>query len=233
MPNITNIPAPRVPFIDERTGLISREWFRFLNNQFTLTGAGTTQITTADLELTPALAATVEDAVPVLESEIQALKITPPPFQPTPADYAMMYDTTTQTAAAINTAYAVTFNTTAYARGIRRGSPTSRILCNRPGLYSFTFTTQIDKTSGGTGSIWLWGRKNGTDIAYSASRVQIQGNNAELVATVNFFVEMSNGDYFELMYAVNDTSVIILTEAATAFAPAVPSVILTVNQVNL
>ena len=44
---------------------------------------------------------------------------------------------------------------------------------------------------------------------------------------------MSNGDYFELMFAVDDTSVIILAEAATAFAPAIPSVILTVNQVNL
>ena len=42
MPNITKIPAPRVPLIDERTGLISREWFRFLNNIYVITG-GTTQ----------------------------------------------------------------------------------------------------------------------------------------------------------------------------------------------
>ena len=42
MPNITNIPAPRVPFTDERTGLISREWYRFLLNLFTLTGSGET-----------------------------------------------------------------------------------------------------------------------------------------------------------------------------------------------
>ena len=231
--NTTNIPAPRVPFIDERTGLIAREWFRFLNNQFQLTGGGTTQITTADLELTPALASTVEDTLPVLESEIQALKVAPPPAQITFADYAMLYNTTTLTAAAINTAYAATFNTTAYARGIRVGSPTSRILCNRPGIYNFIFSAQIDKTSGGTGNIWMWGRKNGTDIAQSASRSQIQGNNAELIMTVNFFVEMSNGDYFELMYAVDTVDIIILAEAATAFAPAVPSVILTVNQVNI
>lgn len=38
MPNITQIPAPRVPFIDERTGTISREWFRFLNNVYTIIG---------------------------------------------------------------------------------------------------------------------------------------------------------------------------------------------------
>jgi hypothetical protein len=40
MANITSIPAARVPFIDGRTGLISREWYRFLLNLFTITGAG-------------------------------------------------------------------------------------------------------------------------------------------------------------------------------------------------
>jgi hypothetical protein len=59
--NITQIPAPRVPFIDERTGLISREWFRFLNNQYVLTGGGT-----------------VEDEVAVLRSQIDDLQKLPP-----------------------------------------------------------------------------------------------------------------------------------------------------------
>jgi hypothetical protein len=40
MPNITQIPAPRVTFLDERTGMISREWFRFLNNLYTIVGGG-------------------------------------------------------------------------------------------------------------------------------------------------------------------------------------------------
>lgn len=233
VPNTTNIPAPRVPFVDERTGVISREWFRFLNNQFQLTGGGTTAISLADLELAPYSDAATEAELTATQSRVEALEIAPPVTLPPPADYAMVYNTTTFTPAAINTAYAVTFNTTAYARGIRVGSPTSRILCNRPGVYNFIFSAQVDKTSGGTANIWMWGRKNGTDIAQSASRSQIQGNNAELIMTVNFFVEMSNGDYFELMYAVDDVSVILLAEAATAFAPAVPSVIVTVNQVNL
>lgn len=41
MPNITQIPAPRVNLIDEKTGLISREWFRFLNNIYTIVGGET------------------------------------------------------------------------------------------------------------------------------------------------------------------------------------------------
>jgi hypothetical protein len=40
--NITKIPAPRVELVDARTGLISREWFRFFNNIYVVTG-GTTQ----------------------------------------------------------------------------------------------------------------------------------------------------------------------------------------------
>ena len=40
--NITKIPAPRVELVDQRTGLISREWFRFFNNIYVITG-GTTQ----------------------------------------------------------------------------------------------------------------------------------------------------------------------------------------------
>ena len=38
MPNITNITPPRVLLIDERTGAVSREWYRFFYNLFYATG---------------------------------------------------------------------------------------------------------------------------------------------------------------------------------------------------
>jgi hypothetical protein len=38
---LTQIPAPRVPLIDERTGLVTREWFRFFNNIYVVTGGNT------------------------------------------------------------------------------------------------------------------------------------------------------------------------------------------------
>jgi hypothetical protein len=43
--NITKIPAPRVELVDQRTGLISREWFRFFNNLYVITGGATQGIT--------------------------------------------------------------------------------------------------------------------------------------------------------------------------------------------
>jgi len=51
--NITNIPAPRVPFIDERTGLMAREWYRFFLNLFVLTGSGGNPTTLDDLQIGP------------------------------------------------------------------------------------------------------------------------------------------------------------------------------------
>jgi hypothetical protein len=44
-PNITKIPAPRVALVDQRTGLISREWFRFFNNIYVITGGETQGVT--------------------------------------------------------------------------------------------------------------------------------------------------------------------------------------------
>ena len=53
MPNITNIPSSRVEIIDSRTGLVSREWYRFFLNLFQLTGGGSTDVTLEDLQLVP------------------------------------------------------------------------------------------------------------------------------------------------------------------------------------
>lgn len=41
MPNITKIPSARVALLEENTNLISREWFRFFNNVYTISGGAT------------------------------------------------------------------------------------------------------------------------------------------------------------------------------------------------
>ena len=51
--DITKIPAPRVPLIDENTGLMAREWYRFFYNLFVLAGSGGNQITLDDLQVGP------------------------------------------------------------------------------------------------------------------------------------------------------------------------------------
>jgi len=53
MLDITQIPAPRIPLLDERTGLLSRQWYRFFYNLYVLTGGGTNAITLEELQLGP------------------------------------------------------------------------------------------------------------------------------------------------------------------------------------
>jgi hypothetical protein len=138
MLNITQIPAPRVPFIDERTGTISREWFRFLNNLFVLTGGGTSQFSLADLQLAPPTqtdptainvaveaaltptASTQESQIAELQKQVQALAVAPSytPQVPHPI-YGGFFDTTNQYDGSTTEAYPVRFGTALYQQGVR------------------------------------------------------------------------------------------------------------------
>lgn len=51
--NITNIPSNRVEIIDPRTGVVSREWYRFFLNLFNLAGGGGNQTSLDDLQVGP------------------------------------------------------------------------------------------------------------------------------------------------------------------------------------
>jgi hypothetical protein len=138
------------------------------------------------------------------------------------------YDTTTQTAAVINTAYAITFNTSDVSDGVYIGSPSSRVYVDTEATYNFQFSAQLDNTSGGNHLAYIWYRVNGADVANSASQVRLKGSDGELVAAWNFVAKLRAGDYFELMWAVSDTAVQLVAQAAAAPVPAIPSAILSV-----
>ena len=146
--------------------------------------------------------------------------------------YGAFHDTTTQSAAATGTAYAVTFNSTDLSNDIAIGSPTSKITVTNAGIYNFQFSLQLDKSAGATGHTYIWARVNGTNIANSASEVAVQGTAAENIAAWNFVLEMQAGDYFQLMWSVDDDRIQIKAVSAAAPVPAIPSVILTATFVS-
>lgn len=266
--NPTNLTPPRVALIDERSGAISREWYRFFLSLLTATQTNQDNIDYAPsaegllasydavfadavqgLESQPSGAtaddiATIQAQLQTLQSQIaevtardigtlqsglQALALSPPPKQFRTPRYGSFYDTTDQVAALINTAYAFTYNATDLSQGVYIGSPTSRVYVDRPNVYNIQFSAEFINTSGGTANAWIWLRKNGTDVANSASTVRVQRNNTELVAAWNFLLQMNAGDYFELMWEVNDTALSLHADPATAIHPAIPSIILTVT----
>jgi len=244
VPNILEIIPQRVPLIDQRTGLVSREWYRFFFELFTKIGPTTFSI--EDLQVGPQNSEALADAISIaqqaqllsltqsqvdeLAKQVQALALTPSitPHLRNRA-YGTFYDTTTQTAAAINTAYALTFNSTNLSNGVYIGSPASRIYVEQRGVYDLQFSAQLDNTSGGSHLIFIWLRINGTDVANSAGQVRLKGTDGELVTSWNYVEQLNAGDYFELVWSVSDTSVQILSQAAAAPVPAIPSIILTVT----
>jgi hypothetical protein len=170
-----------------------------------------------------------ESDIAVIQSQLQALALSPPPKEFIAPRYGSFYDTTDQTAAVINTAYPMTFNTTDLSFGVTRGSPTSRIFVARPNIYNIQFSAQFINTGGGAHRVWVWLRKNGTNVPDSATVIRIQGNNTENVAAWNFLLQMNAGDYFELMWEVDNTGISLFADPATGVHPAIPSVILTVT----
>ena len=103
-PNITNIPPPRVPFIDNRTGLMSREWYRFLLNLFTLTGGGSNTVSLQDVQLGPP--GTDEAA---LQVALQTYAGITPPTAPAVAD--ALFDAAAQLAPPATQVAPSAFNT--------------------------------------------------------------------------------------------------------------------------
>ena len=148
------------------------------------------------------------------------------------AAYGAVISTATQTAALANTAYPVTLSSTLDSYLVSIGSPASRIVCAQAGLYNFQFSCQLDKTAAASGEVYIWYRINGSDIADSASKVSLKGSDSETVAAWNFVQRMVAGDYFELVWATNDTNCFIPTFAAVAPVPLIPSVILTATQIR-
>lgn len=211
MPNdqLTRIPASRVPITEGADGRVSREWYRFLFNIFTITGGG--QANSA------ASSSFGQDLAPAYTPQVDAKR------------YGSFYDMTTQIAAAINTAYPMTFNTTDISNGVYIGTPTSRIYVDRVGTYNFQFSAQLNKASASAKHIYIWYRVNGVDAANSAGKVNLSGNDAAVVAAWNYVVELNAGDYFELVWSTDDTACQIVTFGASAPVPAIPSVILTVT----
>lgn len=139
--------------------------------------------------------------------------------------------TADQTAAAINTAYALTY-TSSIAEGITNGTPASRLVFEEAGQYMVSFSAQISSTSSSTVNFWFWPRVNGIDVAGSTMKNALHQNGAVLVVSRSAIFNFSAGDYLEAMWAVDSTSGFLSASAATAFAPAAPATTIAITRLH-
>jgi hypothetical protein len=146
--------------------------------------------------------------------------------------YGEFTKTDSQTPAAANTAYALTLTNTEISQGVSIGSPASRVVIANAGIYSFLVSVQITSTNSSQKTIWVWLRKNGTNIPNSAKIASISLNNGYLEMVVEDIISAAANDYFEIMFAADDVNVTVSSVAATAFAPAAPAISLSVIEID-
>ena len=133
---------------------------------------------------------------------------------------------------AIDTATAITFNTTTVSNGVSIGSPASRVIVSRSGLYNLSMSFQLSSSSSSIKDVYLWVRKNGVDIPNSTIVHSLESNSAKTVQSRSMTISLNANDYIELYWGSPDNNVSLSAITATSFSPATPSVILSVNQIQ-
>lgn len=119
------------------------------------------------------------------------------------------------------------------------GSPGgSQISFSGPGVFNIEFSAQWWRTQGGSSTeIAIWLRRNGVDVPWSNTDFFVQSNSVKSLATLNWFVPVTcvaegDCDEYEIMWAAGNSNVELLAVAEEPGRPAIPSIILTVNQVG-
>ena len=152
--------------------------------------------------------------------------------------YGAFQDSTNQVAASTTVAYPVTFNTTDFSNGVTMASG-SRITVVYSAIWNLQFSIQLKNTTSSGQDVDIWFRKNGTNIPNSNSRFHPparkgSGDPSHIIAALNFFVEMDEGDYIEIMWRTENTGVSIeaFGTSTSPTRPAVPSAIATMAFVS-
>lgn len=147
--------------------------------------------------------------------------------------YGAWLSTSDQTAAAENTSYNLTVNSIDYEEGIKVVD-SSKFTVEESGTYNLQFSAQIHHRTGGGGgsgdSIWIWFKKNGSNISNSATRLNLSSGKYA-VAAWNFVIELVHDEYVQIAWSTNTTQMAIEQESASSPYPAVPSLIVTMNQI--
>lgn len=146
--------------------------------------------------------------------------------------YAIFGQDSDVTAAADDTAYKVTLDNIAAVGITLTGSPLTDITFIEGGLYSLAFTAQIASTSASKVDFRFWPRINTNDVAGSTIVASLHNNGATNVVSRTAIFQLDAGDVLNVMWATSSTNGLLKAHAATAYAPAAPSVTLAINRIQ-
>lgn len=150
--------------------------------------------------------------------------------------YISAYSNTDQTGS-VSAATAVKIENTDFSAGISiandgSGNPT-RITFAATGTYALAPSIQFKNTDTNDHDATFWFRLNGTNIANSASVVNIPkaADGGAMFAQIVIYEQVTAAQYIEIMWLPENVAVTLDFTAAGAIAPAIPSVILAAERI--
>jgi len=137
------------------------------------------------------------------------------------------------TAAAVDTAYSITYDAPSFADGVSRDDTNpERIVFEEGGIYLLSFTAQISSTSSSTAMFRFWPAINGATSPGSTIVAKLHENDASTVVSRSALFQVTAGDYLEVKWSVDNASGFLKAEPATAYAPSAPSTTLAVTRIR-
>jgi len=149
--------------------------------------------------------------------------------------YGAFQSTVDQTAAAANTAYAMTLNTTDYANGVSVAS-NSRITVVDSGIWNLQWSGQFENPDSQDHDARVWLKINGTVVTGSTGFFAVPSKhgsvNGHTLVGWNYFLSLNANDYVELWWETDSTQVSIQAYAAAGSYPSTASLIATMTFVS-
>lgn len=148
--------------------------------------------------------------------------------------YGAFCSTSSQTNPTPNISRSMQLETTEISNGVSIVS-SSRITVANPGVYNLQFSAQLEKTDNGADTVYIWFKKNGTNVPRSNTAVDVlkqAGGSGKFVAAWNYIDTFNANDYIEIIWQSDDINMLLATDPASGNYPSIPSVIATLTQVS-
>ena len=152
------------------------------------------------------------------------------------AKYGAFYDITDQTGS-VSAATAVKFGSndisTKGVTVVTNGSVLTRITYAAAGTYMIAPSLQFFNSDTANHNVTVWFRKNGTDIANSATILNVPktSDGGQAYFQIVLYAVLAAGDYLEIMWLPTSTTVTLDYTAAGAIAPVVPSALVVTERI--
>lgn len=191
----------------------------------------------ADTKISAMTAATLPltgvELVPIVQNE-ENKKTTVADIDAFNRSYGSWSDSTDQAGSTV-AGVAMTYNTQDVVDTIVLNND-SEITVPNTGIYDLQFSAQFRNTDNATHEVVIWFKVNGDDLPNSATKVTVPARKSSnifgyAVAAWNIFLNLNSGDYVEIYWIKSSAEISMEHDAIAETHPAIPSVIVSIQQV--